>query len=125
MPALNAAFVNVGHKKDAFLHYLDLGVAFNSVLAFQKHVEDKKRIPQLQKMKLQPDIDKEGTITDILKVGQELLVQIAKEPISTKGPRLSAEISFAGRFMVLIPFIIGYRYRKRSSRARNVPVCGS
>jgi len=96
MPALNAAFVNVGHKKDAFLHYLDLGVAFNSVLAFQKHVEDKKRIPQLQKMKLQPDIDKEGTITDILKVGQELLVQIAKEPISTKGSQVKCRDIFRG-----------------------------
>ena len=68
MPALNAAFVNVGHKKDAFLHYLDLGVAFNSVQAFQKQVGDKKRIPQLPKMKLQADIDKEGSITDVLKV---------------------------------------------------------
>ena len=58
MPALNAAFVNVGHKKDAFLHYLDLGVEFNSILDFQKMVEDKKKIPQLQKMKLKPEIDK-------------------------------------------------------------------
>lgn len=56
-------------------------------------------------MKLQPNIDKSGSITDVLKVGQEILVQIAKEPISTKGPRLTAEISFAGRFLVLIPFI--------------------
>ncbi|MGI6573515.1 MAG: Rne/Rng family ribonuclease [Fermentimonas sp.] len=122
MPALNAAFVNVGHKKDAFLHYLDLGVAFNSVQAFQKQVEDKKRIPQLPKMKLQSDINKEGTITDILKVGQEVLVQIAKEPISTKGPRLTAEISFAGRFMVLIPFInrvsVSQKIRSREERAR-------
>ena len=122
MPALNAAFGNVGHKKDAFLHYLDLGVEFNSVLYFQKLVEDKKKIPQLQKMKLQPDIDKEGSISDILKVGQEILVQIAKEPISTKGPRLTAEISFAGRFMVLIPFIdrvsVSQKIKSREERAR-------
>lgn len=122
MPALNAAFVNVGHKKDAFLHYLDLGVEFNSILDFQKSVEDKKRIPQLQKMKLQPEIDKEGSISDILKVGQEILVQIAKEPISTKGPRLTAEISFAGRFMVLIPFIdrvsVSQKIKSREERAR-------
>ncbi len=122
MPALNAAFVNVGHKKDAFLHYLDLGVEFNSILNFQKQVEDKKKIPQLQKMKLQPDIDKEGSISDILKVGQEILVQIAKEPISTKGPRLTAEISFAGRFMVLIPFIdrvsVSQKIKSREERAR-------
>jgi ribonuclease G len=100
MPALNAAFVNVGHKKDAFLHYLDLGVEFNSILQFQKLVEDKKKIPQLQKMKLQPDIDKDGLISDVLKVGQEILVQIAKEPISTKakaqeyiGLKMETEIS--------------------------------
>jgi len=122
MPALNAAFVNVGHKKDAFLHYLDLGVEFNSILYFQKLVEDKKKIPQLQKMKLQPDIDKEGSISDILKVGQEILVQVTKEPISTKGPRLTAEISFAGRFMVLIPFIdrvsVSQKIKSREERAR-------
>jgi len=122
MPALNAAFVNVGHKKDAFLHYLDLGVEFNSILDFQKMVEDNKKIPQLQKMKLKPEIDKEGSISDILKVGQEILVQIAKEPISTKGPRLTAEISFAGRFMVLIPFIdrvsVSQKIKSREERAR-------
>ena len=122
MPALNAAFVNVGHKKDAFLHYLDLGVEFNSLLYFQKQVEDKKKIPQVQRMKLQPDIDKDGSIADVLKVGQEILVQIAKEPISTKGPRLTSEISFAGRFMVLIPFLnrvsVSQKIKSREERAR-------
>lgn len=122
MPALNAAFVDVGHKKDAFLHYLDLGVEFNSISYFQKLVEDKKKIPQLQKLKLQPDIEKEGSISDVLKPGQEILVQVAKEPISTKGPRLTAEISFAGRFMVLIPFIdkvsVSQKIKSREERAR-------
>ncbi len=122
MPALNAAFVDVGHKKDAFLHYLDLGVEFNSVSYFQKLSEDKKKIPQIQKMKLQPDIEKDGTISDVLKVGQEVLVQVAKEPISTKGPRLTAELSFAGRFMVLIPFIdkvsVSQKIKSREERAR-------
>lgn len=73
-------------------------------------------------MKLQPDIDKDGLISDVLKVGQEILVQIAKEPISTKGPRLTAEISFAGRFMVLIPFInrvsVSQKIKSREERAR-------
>ena len=122
MPALNAAFVNVGHKKDAFLHYLDLGVEFNSISYFQKQVEDKNKIPQLQKVKLQPDVEKVGLISDMLKVGQEILVQIAKEPISTKGPRLTAEISFAGRFMVLIPFIdrvsVSQKIKSREERGR-------
>ena len=122
MPALNAAFVNVGHKKDAFLHYLDLGVEFDSILSFQKLLKDKKKVPQLQKMKLQPDINKEGSISETLKVGQDILVQIAKEPISTKGPRLTAEITFAGRFMVLIPFInrvsVSQKIKSREERAR-------
>ena len=69
MPALNAAFVDVGHKKDAFLHYLDLGVEFDSVSNFLKAVEEKKK-PQVQKMKLLPDIEKEGSVSDKLKVGQ-------------------------------------------------------
>lgn len=105
MPGLNAAFVNVGYEKDAFLHYLDLGSQFSSYSSLLKNLfEDKKRVPQLQKMKLLPDIDKHGTVSDTLEVGQQLLVQIVKEPISSKGPRLSTEITLTGRYMVLIPF---------------------
>ncbi len=121
MPALNAAFIDVGHKKDAFLHYLDLGAEFDSVSSYLKASQEKKK-PQLQKMKLLPEIEKEGSISDKLKVGQDVLVQIAKEPISTKGPRLTAEISFAGRFMVLIPFIdrvsVSQKIKSREERAR-------
>lgn len=105
MPGLNAAFVNVGYEKDAFLHYLDLGSQFNTYTQFVKPaLEDKKHIPNITKLKASPDIDKHGTINDVLTVGQELLVQIAKEPISSKGPRLTTDISFTGRFLVLIPF---------------------
>lgn len=106
MPGLNAAFVNVGYEKDAFLHYLDLGPHFSSYSEFLHQLFDapKQPIPSLQKMKLQPDIDKHGTIGQQLIAGQELLVQIVKEPISSKGPRLTTEISFTGRYMVLIPF---------------------
>lgn len=105
MPGLNATFVNVGHEKDAFLHYLDLGSHFASYHAFVKQLlEDKKHIPSISKIKLLPDIDKHGTISDVLQPGDELLVQIVKEPISTKGPRLSTEITFTGRYLVLIPF---------------------
>ena len=105
MPGLNAAFVDVGYEKDAFLHYLDLGAQFNSCAKFVKQsLSDRKRVLSISKFNTLPDIDKEGTISDVLKVGQEVLVQIAKEPISSKGPRLTAEISFAGRFLVLIPF---------------------
>jgi len=105
MPGLNAAFVDVGYGKDAFLHYLDLGSYFNTVNSFTQQVlADRKRAPALHKVKLLPELDKQGLITDLIKPGQEILVQIAKEPISTKGPRLTAEVSIAGRFLVLVPF---------------------
>ena len=105
MPGLNAAFVNVGYEKDAFLHYLDLGSHFASYAAFVKQLlSDKQKMPSLSKQKLLPDIDKHGSIADLLQSGQELLVQIVKEPISSKGPRLTTEITFTGRYLVLIPF---------------------
>lgn len=105
MPGLNAAFVNVGYEKDAFLNYLDLGPYFNSYREFLKQLlEGKKKQPTLPKMNLLPDIDKHGSVTDTLQPGQELLVQIVKEPISSKGPRLTTELSFTGRYLVLTPF---------------------
>ena len=105
MPGLNAAFVDVGYEKDAFLHYLDLGPQFSTYSRFlEEAMSDKRKVPSIQKFKTEPDIPKQGTITDLLKPGQQLLVQIAKEPISSKGPRLTTEITFTGRYMVLIPF---------------------
>lgn len=105
MPGLNAAFVDVGYEKDAFLHYLDLGSQFSSYSTFvQQMLEDTKKTPSLSKMKLMPDIDKHGSVTDQLAAGRQLMVQIAKEPISSKGPRLTTEITFTGRYLVLIPF---------------------
>lgn len=105
MPGLNAAFVNVGYEKDAFLHYLDLGSQFSTYSAFLKDaLDDKNTRPSVSRIKRHPDIDKHGTITNVLQPGQELMVQIVKEPISSKGPRLTTEITFTGRYMVLIPF---------------------
>lgn len=105
MPGLNAAFVDVGYDKDAFLHYLDLGSQFASYREFLKQAfDDKKRVPSLSRMKLLPDINKHGSVTDTLEKDQLLMVQIVKEPISSKGPRLTTEITFTGRFLVLIPF---------------------
>ena len=105
MPGLNAAFINVGYEKDAFLHYLDLGTRFS---AYAKYIDaamaDKRHIPDIADFIKEPDIPKGGTITDLLTPGRQLLVQIAKEPISSKGPRLTTEISFTGRYMILIPF---------------------
>ncbi len=105
MPGLNAAFVDVGYERDAFLHYLDLGPQFNSLQAYLKRAfSDRKRKPLITKKGMQPEIDKNGSISEILTSGQEIMVQIAKEPISTKGPRLTSEISIAGRYLILIPF---------------------
>ena len=105
MPGLNAAFIDVGYEKDAFLHYLDLGPQFSSLNKYLGQVISKKGRPiSISKFKRQSDINKHGKINEVLKQGQYILVQIAKEPISTKGPRLSSEISIPGRNIVLIPF---------------------
>ncbi len=105
MPGLNAAFVEVGYDKDAFLHYLDMGPQFASLNKFVQNITSRKgKVFQLSKINLDPDIDKNGKITHLLHSGQNILVQVAKEPISTKGPRLTSELSIAGRNMVLVPF---------------------
>lgn len=105
MPGLNACFVDIGSEKDAFLHYLDLGLQFSSFEKYLKQVEsDRKKLYPIQKASRLPDLPKDGSIQNQLKVGQEVLVQVVKEPINTKGPRLTCDLSFAGRFMVLIPF---------------------
>ena len=105
MPGLNAAFLDVGYDKDAFLHYLDLGPQFSTYSKFlEEAMADKKKVPAISRFKPEPDIPKQVTIQDVVKPGQVLLVQIAKEPISSKGPRLTTEISFTGRYMVLMPF---------------------
>ena len=105
MPGLNASFVDVGYERDAFLHYLDLGNQFNSYEKYLKQVQsDRKKLYPFAKATRLPDLKKEGSVQNTLKVGEEVLVQIVKEPISTKGPRLTGELSFAGRYLVLMPF---------------------
>lgn len=105
MPGLNAAFIDIGYEKDAFLHYLDLGPQFQSLNNFLKLALSRKgKMPPIQKFRNEPDINKNGKISDVLTQGQLILVQITKEPISTKGPRLTCEISIPGRNLVLIPF---------------------
>ena len=105
MPGLNACFVDVGFERDAFLHYLDLGPQFHSYQKYLKQVlSDRKKLFPLNRASSLPYIEKDGSISNVLQVGQEVMVQIVKEPISTKGPRLTCELSFAGRYLVLIPF---------------------
>ncbi|MCC6839956.1 MAG: Rne/Rng family ribonuclease [Flavobacteriales bacterium] len=104
-PGLNAAFVDVGHEKDAFLHYYDLGPQYRNSFKFAKGaVAGTVKSSLLADWKLEPDIEKEGKLPDVLSASQSILVQIAKEPISTKGPRLTAEVTLPGRYMVLVPF---------------------
>lgn len=105
MPGLNACFVNVGSERDAFLHYLDLGTQYSSYEKYLKQVQsDRRKLFPLAKATRLPDLPKDGSVQNTLKPGQEILVQVVKEPISTKGPRLTCELSFAGRYMVLMPF---------------------
>ena len=104
MPGLNAAFVNIGHEKDAFIHYLDLGPQFPSLQKLVASQQPGKRGFRVESMKLEPPVEKTGKIGEYLQVGQQIMVQVAKEAISTKGPRLTADISLAGRNVVLVPF---------------------
>lgn len=105
MPGLNASFVDVGFERDAFLHYLDLGSQFDSYAKYLKQVQsDRKKLYPFAKASHLPDLKKDGSVQNTLTLGQEVLVQIVKEPISTKGPRLTCDLSFAGRFLILIPF---------------------
>ena len=105
VPGLNATFVNVGYEKDAFLHYHDLGPKVTSLLKFVKSVSTGKlKDYSLRNFPFEKEIDKSGSIKNVLKQNQSTLVQIVKEPISTKGPRISSELSLAGRYIILVPF---------------------
>lgn len=122
MPSLNAAFVDVGYEKDAFLHYLDLGPQVQSLLKLAKQVRSGGyQSKLLDNFKLEADINKGGKISEVLTKNQLIPVQIAKEPISTKGPRLSADLSIAGRYVVLVPFseVISISKKIKSNTERN------
>lgn len=105
LPALNAAFVDIGDNKEAFIHYLDLGLHFDAFDEFVRSSNSNRNLKELfSGIKLGQPLEKEGHIENVLKVGQMIICQIVKEPISTKGSRLTAEISLAGRNIVLMPF---------------------
>lgn len=123
MPSLNAAFIDVGYEKDAFLHYLDLGPQFSTLKKFHQQACSKKNkgVVNMSKITSEPDIYKEGKINDVMRVGQHIIVQVAKEPISSKGPRLTSEISIAGRNLVLMPFSdrVSVSQKIRSAEEKN------
>ena len=124
VPGLNATFVDVGHSRDAFLHYFDLGPQVRSLLKYLKitYSGRNKHHKKLDNLRLLPDIDKHGKMGEVLKSNQQILVQIVKEPISTKGPRLSSEISLPGQYVVLVPFTnsvtISKKIRSSAERKR-------
>ena len=123
MAGLNASFVDVGYERDAFLHYLDLGLQFSSYEKYLKQVQsDRKKLYPFAKASHLPDLKKDGSVATTLKKDQEVLVQVVKEPISTKGPRLTCELSFAGRYLVLMPFYdkvsVSTKIRSSEERAR-------
>lgn len=122
MPGLNAAFVEVGYEKDAFLHYLDLGPQFQSLNKFIKGaLSGRIQNGELKNFTREPDIEKTGKITQVMSAGQWVMVQIAKEPISSKGPRVTSELSIPGRFLVLVPFSdsVSVSSKIKSSEERN------
>ena len=97
MPGLNAAFVEIGHPKDAFLHYTDCGPQLSAVTKYTSGViKNRITTSRLDNFVIPPDIDKRGSVERVLKKGDPVLVQVLKEPISTKGPRLSCEITIPG-----------------------------
>ena len=106
VPGLNAAFVDVGHPRDAFLHYFDLGPQIRSMLKYMRVARTSKSniTGYLDHIKPLPDINKNGKMEEVFKPNQDVIVQVVKEPISTKGPRLSSEISLPGQYVVLVPF---------------------
>ncbi len=112
---LNAAFVNVGHERDAFLHYFDLGPQIKSLLKYMRAAKQNRNddLEFLEKINPVKDINKHGKMQEVLKAGQDVLVQVVKEPISTKGPRLSSEISLPGQYVVMVPFGRGVTVSKK------------
>ncbi len=118
MPSLNACFMDIGHRKDAFLHYTDLGPQIKSLIKYSKEVTNGQYSnPLLENFVLEPDNPKNGKVDQVFAKNTQVLVQILKEPISTKGPRLSCELTIPGRFVVMTPFIDIVAVSKKISSA--------
>ena len=122
MPGLNAAFIDVADDKDGFMHYLDLGPQYYSSAKYLKQsMNGDANMVTLQDFQIEQILPKNGNLSNVLNVGQYLLVQIAKEPISTKGPKLTGDISIAGHYLVLVPFSnrISISQKIKGSEERN------
>ena len=126
-PSLNATFVDIGYSKDAFLHYHDLGPQIRSSNAYNKIVGNGTyKTEKLKNFRMEAPIDKDGQINEIFAPGDSVLVQITKEPIHTKGPRITSEISIAGRYLVLVPFServsISQKIKQKPERDRLIKI---
>ena len=99
LPGIQAAFVNIGTEKSAFLHASDL--VYDS--GGEPDEDDEEEDEEAAETARAGRRGKAPPIQDVLKKGQDLLVQVSKEPISTKGPRVTAQVSLAGRFLVYMP----------------------
>ena len=123
MQGLNAAFIDLGGDKEGFCHYLDLGPDYGSVTKYLKlAMNGDASMKSLDGFKKEPILPKSGNMTELLKVGQPVLVQVSKEPISTKGPKVTGDLSIAGRYLVLTPFdekiSISQKIRSNAERSR-------
>ncbi|MCQ2129089.1 MAG: Rne/Rng family ribonuclease [Bacteroidaceae bacterium] len=123
MPGLNACFVDVGYKREAFLHYLDLGNQFSTYAKYVAQLtSDKKKIAPFNKFGRSAEMPKSGTIQGTVERDQVVLVQVQKEPISTKGPRITGELEFTGRYLILVPFgkkiSVSTKIESKAERAR-------
>ena len=126
LPQMNAVFVDIGEEKEAFLHYTDLGENFPTILAYLKRCNSKEGSP-MNLMSPSPALQKEGRISDVLNINDYIPVEVLKEPMSTKGARLSSDISLAGRFLVLVPFTdmvsVSKKIPDRIERERLIEIC--
>lgn len=105
MPGLNAAFIDIGHRKDAFLHYTDLGPQINTLKNYTNKVSQKQFTKKnLTGFTFEKDNPKDGKMEKVFSKGSLAVMQVLKEPISTKGPRMTCEVTIPGRFLVLTPF---------------------
>ena len=124
MQGLNAAFVDLGDsEQDGFMHYLDLGPSYQSCSKYMRQsMNGNASMRTLSPFKIEPTLAKDGNVGSVLSVGQFLLVQVSKEPISTKGPKLTGNLSLAGHFVVLTPFengvSISQKIKSKEERAR-------
>ena len=97
LPGMQAAFIDIGYEKAAFLHASDIGSLSRHETRFEPEYVDEEPPAEVVRK------SRRAGIETVLKEGQDVLIQVIKEPISTKGPRVTTEVSIPGRYLVLVP----------------------